>query len=38
MATILVVDDEPDVLESVRLVLRQYSHHVLSADNGERAL
>jgi CheY-like chemotaxis protein len=38
MATILVVDDEPDVLESVRLVLRQHGYHVLSADNGERAL
>jgi DNA-binding response OmpR family regulator len=38
MARILVVDDEPDIIEIVRLRLEQNGHVVLSAPNGQAAL
>ncbi len=38
MATILVVDDEPDVVEIVRLRLERDGHIILSAPNGQAAL
>jgi two-component system response regulator MprA len=36
--TILVVDDEPDVRESLRLALELEDFHVVTADNGLKAL
>jgi two-component system, OmpR family, response regulator MprA len=36
--TILVVDDEPDVRESLRLALELESFHVVTAENGLKAL
>ncbi|MBA3943584.1 MAG: response regulator transcription factor [Herpetosiphonaceae bacterium] len=38
MATILVVDDEPNIREVVELYLRRDGHTVLSAADGEEAL
>ncbi len=38
MGTVLVVDDEPDVLRLVQTVLARDGHNVLTAANGERAL
>ena len=38
MATILVVDDEPDVVEIVSYRLRQDGHTIFTAANGEEAL
>ena len=38
MATILVVDDEPDLVEIVRLRLERDGHTILSAPNGQAAL
>ena len=38
MARILVVDDDPDFCEIVRMVLRSKGHQVDSASNGDRAL
>jgi two-component system cell cycle sensor histidine kinase/response regulator CckA len=36
--TILVVDDEADVVEGLRQLLEQYNYKVLTAANGEEAL
>jgi CheY-like chemotaxis protein len=36
--TILVVDDEVDVLEMIELGLRSAGYHMLTADSGERAI
>jgi CheY-like chemotaxis protein len=36
--TILVVDDEPDLLELVRMVLKGDGHEVIVAANGREAL
>lgn len=36
--TILVVDDEPSIVEVLSLYLSREGYSVLSADNGERAL
>lgn len=36
--TILVVDDQEEILESVRNLLEREGHQVLTADGGERAL
>jgi CheY-like chemotaxis protein len=38
MATILVVDDDPDVNELARIVLARHGHRVLAAANGAQAL
>src|SRR5215475_12281415 len=38
MATILVVDDDPGVLQIVTLLLQQKGHHILPATNGLEAL
>jgi CheY-like chemotaxis protein len=38
MATILVVDDDPDVNDTVAAVLTNGGHSVLSAANGKKAL
>jgi DNA-binding response OmpR family regulator len=38
MATILVVDDDPDFLEFTRIVLESRGHQVLTANNGEAGL
>ncbi len=38
MSTILVVDDEPEVLRLVETVLTRHGYKVLTASNGERAL
>jgi PAS domain S-box-containing protein len=36
--TILIVDDEPEVIASMRQLLEQHNYHVYSAGNGEEAL
>jgi CheY-like chemotaxis protein len=36
--TILVVDDEEEVLHSLQSLLEREGHRVLTADSGERAL
>ena len=36
--TILVVDDEPDILELVTAILTDMSHNVVSASSGEEAI
>jgi len=38
MATVLVVDDEPDVVELVAFNLRKFGHEVLTASDGSTAL
>jgi two-component system, OmpR family, response regulator MprA len=38
MATILVVDDEPDVRESLAVALELESYRVIAVEDGERAL
>lgn len=38
MKTVLVVDDEPDILRLVETVLTRAGHKVVTASNGERAL
>jgi DNA-binding response OmpR family regulator len=38
MATILVVDDDPDFLEFTRIVLESRGHGVLTATDGETGL
>lgn len=34
----MIVDDEPDVLESLKTVLENEKYHVVLAENGERCL
>jgi CheY-like chemotaxis protein len=38
MANVLVVDDEPSLLQLVVMILKQNGHTVLSASNGVEAL
>ena len=38
MSTVLIVDDEPDVLRLVQTVLARDGYKVVTASNGERAL
>ncbi|NLS76564.1 MAG: response regulator [Chloroflexi bacterium] len=38
MPTILVVDDDPDFVEWVRLVLEPQGHQILTAPNGQSGL
>lgn len=38
VATVLLVDDEPNILRALRRVLRQEPYTVLTADDGEQAL
>jgi two-component system cell cycle sensor histidine kinase/response regulator CckA len=38
MANVLVVDDEPNLLQLVVMILKQNGHTVLSASNGVEAL
>jgi CheY-like chemotaxis protein len=35
---VLIVDDEPDVVEGMRQLLEQHNYHVCTARNGEEAL
>ena len=37
-AKILVVDDDPDIVEAVRAILEAHSHQVVAASNGEEGL
>ena len=37
-AKILVVDDDPDILEAIRAVLEANSHQVITANDGEEGL
>lgn len=38
MATILVVDDEPEIVTLLHFVLEKDGHHILEAVNGQAAL
>jgi len=38
MAKILVIDDDPDIVTAVRMVLESAGHEVLSAPNGKQGL
>ncbi len=38
MAKILVIDDDPDIVTAVRMVLESAGHQVLSAPNGKQGL
>ena len=38
MARILIVDDDPDIVESVATVLRKKNHEVIEAYGGEEGL
>jgi CheY-like chemotaxis protein len=38
MSLILAVDDEPDILLTIRVILRTCGHEVLEASSGEMAL
>ncbi|MGF6700924.1 DNA-binding response OmpR family regulator [Paraburkholderia sp. MM5496-R1] len=38
MSTILVVDDDPNILTALRFLLEPEGYHVLTAQNGEAAL
>ncbi len=38
MARILIVDDDPDIVESVAMVLRKNNHEVIEAYGGEEGL
>lgn len=38
MAKILIVDDDPDFVETTRIVLEQEGHETVSAANGDEAL
>ena len=37
-AKILVVDDDPDIREAIRVVLEAHSHQVVTASDGEEGL
>ena len=37
-ATVLVVDDDPDTVETMREILQEEGHTVLSAKNGREGL
>jgi two-component system, chemotaxis family, chemotaxis protein CheY len=38
LGTILVVDDEEDILSSIRLILDKAGYHVVTAEDGEKAI
>ena len=38
MSKILIVDDDPDFVETARLVLESAGHHVISAADGDKGL
>jgi DNA-binding response OmpR family regulator len=38
MARILVVDDEPDILELARVILKSKGYEVITANDGQEAL
>jgi CheY-like chemotaxis protein len=38
MAKILIIDDDPDLIESMRVVLTSKEHEVISAPGGEEGL
>jgi CheY-like chemotaxis protein len=38
MAKILIIDDDPDIVEAMRVVLESYAHQVSIAKNGEEGL
>ncbi len=38
MATILMIDDDPDVVAAIRALLEGHGHHFHSAENGEVGL
>lgn len=38
MAKILIIDDDPDIVTSVKLTLENVGHEVISADNGESGM
>lgn len=38
MAKILIIDDDPDIVTSVKLTLESVGHEVISAENGETGL
>ena len=38
MAKILIVDDDPDIVESMKVVLEDKGYEVISAPNGEEGL
>ena len=38
MAKILVIDDDPDIVSAVRMVLESGGHQVISAANGKQGL
>lgn len=38
MAKILIIDDDPDIVTSVKLTLESVGHEVTSASNGEEGL
>jgi len=38
MSKILIVDDEPEVLRSLRILLESVNYHVLLANDGDEAI
>ena len=38
MAKILIIDDDPDIVDSMRVILEAHSHEVEDARNGEEGL
>lgn len=38
MAKILIVDDDPDIIESMKVVLESKGHEVISAPSGKKGL
>ena len=38
MAKILIIDDDPDIVESMRIILESCRHEVKTAKNGEEGL
>ena len=38
MAKILIIDDDPDIVESMKVVLESKNYHVTSAKDGEEGL
>ena len=34
--TVLVIEDEPDIMELIEFNLKKYNYNVLLANNGER--
>src|SRR3989338_3237914 len=38
MAKILIIDDDPDIVEAMKIVLESKNYHVVVAENGEEGL